>query len=680
MAIEDTEVIVGVAALVAAAAALIFAIVQTGAALAHHVQVSSRCSPRVTGVFNLTAGFWFQLSSLSWNPQYRMPVLTIPGLREPHLTMESDAATADFRPGQNFDREKNGYVDCGRLRVAGSTCDNPKTVRNIDVVQTAIFTVMAGIWTPIGLALSAVLLPVCFTPAFCCGCVCSGACGPDPDLARSVAGGLISPLTFPWKRVVRYRTNVGATRNISSSPGLESATWCQFLVNFQDVWWGHANIRWEWRLATMIPLDVYGATIETTTADLRLLAAMGGMCASADPNIIARTRCGEMLTTSHHLVLGQIAYYRSGRENIRPTITRRVPTKTSQLLQCIMAVQNHLKNRSAVANIPSVRDSSSSREAVAALLSRPRTAFDAQIDCSLGSLMWVFSTETYKILSNGLQASDSGWAAEEARVFLGPLGQGIGSCSCLACCRQWMAETPSAFLPSVTLHVAREKGASFWPALALQGELETTSVTGVDGRTVKQLVKIVGPLASCVVVEEGLERFKGAYSQPVAIETLRVCRAGCADLARCACGTIGRVVKAPTAAPRKAPSTEEMFAAAAVNTKWLGKCSPCLLSQAAGSLAEWVSAPDQGDAELLRKVTGSLVAALPDSDVGAPDVHQVPSGIQPAVKANVNLVRAVMAVTEVYLLAVRRAIGASNMWNGPVTEGFDDFGPVVLGA
>jgi len=66
----------------------------------------------------------------------------------------------------------------------------------------------------------------------------------------------------------------------------------------------------------MILANVYGATIKTTIADLSFLAALGGMHASLEPGIIACTPCREMLTLSHHPVVGRIAYYRSSRENI----------------------------------------------------------------------------------------------------------------------------------------------------------------------------------------------------------------------------------------------------------------------------------------------------------------------------------------------------------------------------
>ena len=704
---ENPELIVGLAALVAAVAALVIAVIQTAAALAQYVQVSSRCSPRVTGVFTLGAGFWFQISSLSWNPQYRMPVLMMPGLRGTEVAMEADAATADFRPGRNFDSDRNGYMDYGRLRVCRSA---PNGTESIDIVSTVIFGVFAAIWSPIGLALSTVLLFFCFAPAFCGSCFLDGGCGgwrrkttgnfKASEHAVFVATGLALPFLWPWDWAIRYKSRRGGVRSTSSSPALEPAAWCQFLVNFQDAWWAHASIRWEWRLATMIPLDVYSATIETTMADLRLLAAMGGMHPSSDPHLIARTRCGEMLVRSHHMVLGRIVYYRSGRENIHPLITGTVPTKTSRFLQCITATQAHLTSH----------PTTTPREALTALLSCPRTEFDAQIPLSLGPLTTFLSTPIFKILSSGLHATDGGWTPEEARIFLGPLGQGLNGCSCLACCREWTATQPSQPLPGSSgsvsgpppaggkaaaqgplgsIRLTAERRTDFWPALAMQAEMDTApgggggNGGGGAGAGGKRTARIVGPFAECLQVVDGEEVVRGEWSAPVQIETLRVCRGACPDLGSCACGSVARVVRR-TEAPGKASSTEEMFAAAAVNTKWLGKCAGEVLAAAAGPMAEWVSEPDQEKAELRRKVTDSLVMAWAKPRVlppaGIVSSHPAGGTKQPAIKASPDLVRLVMAATEVHLLAVRKAIGASSMWDGPATEGYDDFGPVVLGA
>ncbi|KAK4141237.1 uncharacterized protein C8A04DRAFT_14241 [Dichotomopilus funicola] len=724
MALEDPNLIVAIAAFVAAIAALIFAVVQTVAALSQYVQVSSRCSPRVTGVFNLTAGFWFHVSSLSWNPQYRMPVLTLPGLRGGHSSSSLSAASAsdgamempmmeegqegkwaNFAPGKNFDKDVNGYKDYGKVRVARATDKQLlKARRRVSWIPTIVLGVGAAIWTPIGLVLSAIAMCFCFPPAFCCGCVCSGGCGGEAedagDIAAEIAGGLMTPLTFAWKHAIRYKA-VGAPQTISNAPGLESAAWCQFLINYQDAWWGHANVRWEWRLATMIPVDVYGATIETSMADLRLLAALGGMQASTEPGVLARARCGEMLTTSQHLILGRIAYYRSGRENIRPSITMDVPDKTSRYLQCIMAVQNHLHKRSARlapidgATLPSVV---SSRKAIANLLSRPRTEFDAQIDVSLGHYANILSTPTFQSLAYALHSSapqistnskqrPSGpaWTSEEVSLFLGPLGAGICGCSCLACFREWQSrEEQKDRTVKMRLLIGdlspggrsvRLDLPDFWPALGLQAEWEvdvtTPAATGDRPATPqKKMVKIVGPFANAVYGGDGKSgHYQGSLSDAVVIETLRVCHGGCNDLARCVCGRIARVVS-PT--PNEQPSREAVFAVAAINTKWLGKCSAKLMGEAAESLAEWVTQADQDGKWVTGMVEKSISAAWKGEETA--NIFSF------ADEGNVDLVRIVMAATEVYLLAVRKTIGTNSIWEGPATAAFDDFGPVVLGA
>ncbi len=699
MSIDDPQLITGIAALVAGLAALIFAIIQTVAALAQYIQVSSRCSPRVTGVFNLTAGFWFQVSSLSWNPQYRMPVITLPGLRgEEEGAPVMEGGGNGFRPGRNFRREGNAYVDYERVRVVrGKVGEDGKREekRPVKVLPTAVLSVFAAAWTPVGAVISALLLVMCFPPAFCCGCVCAGGCGGYrrdfrlSNTARSIASDMLTPLTFAWKLAIRYKEGSGP--RMSSAPGLEPAAWCQLLVNFQDVWWGHANIRWEWRLATMIPLDVYGATIETTMADLRLLAAVGGMQPTSDPVVLARTRCGEMLVHSRHLVLGRMVYYRSGRENILPRLTRPVPTTTSRILQCTTAVHNHLAKRATAAIPASVSKLTShpSRDAIAALLSRPRTEFDAQIHCSQGDLAWLFTTETFKILANGLKATDLGWTFDEARVFLGPLGEGVGGCSCLACCREWVTRKAAA-LSDDKVRMSNERRKEMWPALELWVTESATIMTQpADGAGLK--AKIVGPFMGCMQAGAALPQLRVLCGAAVPVQTLRACGSGaCLDPVACRCGSIARIGKTTAGGSAAATVAKMMFAVAGMNTSWLGKCSRALLDEAADSLADWVSEQDQGSAELRRKVSRSLATAWetlttktsPGPRTAQPAQPAQPLGSPkgPALKANVDLVRAVMAYTEVCLMAVRKEIGSSSMWEGPATELFDDFGPVVLGA
>ncbi|KAJ4301972.1 hypothetical protein N0V88_002102 [Collariella sp. IMI 366227] len=689
MAIDDPELIIGIAALIAAAAALLFAIIQTGVALAQHIQVSGRCSPRVTGVFNLTAGFWFQVSSLSWNPQYRMPVLTMPGLRgdDAAMAIEANGLMEFIRPGKNFLKRENGYVDNGRMRVTKSSFKAPKGP--VSVVPTAILSFFAAIWTPIGLALSSVLMLLCFMPAFGCMCICGGACGGSEEGASlskavmEVVGGLTKPLTFAWKMAIRRKEVTTATKKLGNFAGFRI---CGVVI------------RWEWRLATMIPLDVYGATIETTMADLRLFAAMGGMHPTTDPNVIARTRCGEMLMSSHHLVLGRIVYYRSGRENIRPRIDGKIPMRSSRWLQCIMLMQEHLKKRSSgvITAHPTRQDFDGARDAIATILSRPRTEFDAQIECSLGKFGWIFQTEAFQTLADGIHASDSHWAVGEMRTFLGPLGQGIGSCSCVACSREWLSKKgPSMPYSSVAGSIATLRS-DFWPALMINAEAVADVTTPAaaapntnantpkpDPQTttaIRSVTKIVGPILSCFNTDNnGYITYRGELSQPVQIETLRACRDGCADLKQCTCGTIARVQNGH----RTAPTINEMLIAAAINTKWLGKCSPAVLAEAADPLASWVSDSDQLNAELRKGVSECLTKAWAKAEF-KPAVGVAPQGAasatRPALRANFGLVRVVMAATEVYLTGVRKAIGTSSMWDGPVTEAFDDFGPVVLGA
>ncbi|KAK3899709.1 hypothetical protein C8A05DRAFT_36662 [Staphylotrichum tortipilum] len=367
----------------------------------------------------------------------------------------------------------------------------------------------------------------------------------------------------------------------------------------------------------MIPLDVYGATIETTMADLRLLAALGGMQPTADPAVLARTRCGEMLVHSRHLVLGRMVYYRS---DVLPRLTKPVPITTSRILQYTLAVHNHLAKRmTAASTSPSQKPTlNPSHNIIAALLSRPRTEFDAQIHCSQGDLAWLFTIETFKILSNGLQSTDLGWAADEARVFLGPLGQGVGGCSCLACCREWTTRK-APVLSDDKVTMSNEQRKELWPALEVW------------------------------VTESGSFMTQSAG----------------------AAAALGKL----------------MFSVAGMNTRWLGKCSKEVLDEVADSLADWVSEQDWGNAELRRKVSSSLAAAwgmLTTKAItrtrSAQPAQTLGSPKGPAVKVNVDLVRAVMAYTEVCLKAVRTEIGSSGMWEGPATDPFDDFGPVVLGA
>ncbi|KAK4204781.1 hypothetical protein QBC40DRAFT_216595 [Triangularia verruculosa] len=719
MASENAdETTIGIAALVAAVAALLFAVVQTFAALAQYVSVSSRCSRRVTGVFDLTAGFWFHLSSLSWNPQYRMPVLTMPALRgESVVTMERYPLQAGFRAGKNYDKSQNGYVDHGVLRVVSGT-DDSKVHKEISILPTVLRSIFAVAWTPIGLALSSITTIFCFPPAWVCSCACTGAgcCGSrhqmeDDDVkhrrnqqtSRDICLDMLKPLTFAWEWAIRYKSDT-AVSNHGSSPGLEAAAWSQFLVNYQAAWWGYANIRWEWRLATMIPSDIYGATIETTMADVKLLAALAGMSCSGSPGVVAKTKCGEMLTRSQHMTLGTVVYYRSGRENIAPKITRGVPVRSSRWLHCQLEVQAHLKKSRLLSG-----SGEDKQNRIATLLSRPRTEYDAQLDLSLGNLGFMFETETFRTLSNGLHATDSGWKTETIRIFLGPLGQGLASCSCLTCCTDWVLSHPAYEVKSTASdgHITTlftypwvyEYNTGPPPALSLQAELKTyrpvrsgyqpaheiltsTHWSLKPGANITKESRIIGPI-ECYTTEvnavpRGRAKCRGELKPELEIQTRRVCvdfalypgaptKSTCtADVCKCPGGP-ARIARPVRVTGTERHSFEEAMAVAAINNDFL--------SRAAEGVAGWVCQGDQQSQKLRREVTVCLGRVWKD-EVGQGEQGEVSEG-------SLELVKVVMAGTEMMLRGVRRGIGMGDMWMGSGEGGQiweDDFGGVVLGA
>ncbi|KAK4683026.1 hypothetical protein QC764_121470 [Podospora pseudoanserina] len=715
----------GIAALVAAVAALLFAIVQTFAALAQYVSVSSRCSRRVTGVFDLTAGFWFHLSSLSWNPQYRMPVLTMPGLRgESVVTMERYPLQTGFRPGKNYDRGRNGYVDYGVLRVVSGT-DDSKVHKEISILPTVLRSIFAMAWTPIGLALSSLTTIFCFPPAWVCSCACTGAgcCGSrrhqeDDDVkhrrnqktSRDICLDMLKPLTFAWEWAIRYKSGTTVS-NHGSSPGLEAAAWSQFLVNYQAAWWGYANIRWEWRLATMIPSDIYGATIETTMADVRLLAALAGMSCSSSPGVVARTKCGEMLTRSQHMTLGTVVYYRSGRENIAPKITRGVPVRSSRWLHCQLEVQAHLKKSRLL-----LSSSGEDKEhRIATLLSRPRTEYDAQLDLSLGNnLGFIFETETFRALSSGLHATDdSGWKTETIRIFLGPLGQGLAACSCLTCCTDWVLSHPAYDVKSTASdgHITTlfsypwvyEYDTGPPPALSLQAELKTyrpvvsgfrpaheiltsTHWSRKPGAKLIKESRIVGPVGCYTTVTnaaQGRAKIRGGLKSELEIQARRVCvdftlypgaspkRMCTADVCKCMGGP-ARIARPVRVTGTEKHSFEEAMAVAAINNDFLSRVDQAVLRRAAEEVAGWICQEDQQSQKLRREVTVCLGRAWEDV-VGQGEVSE----------GSLELVKVVMAATEMMLRVVRRGIGMEDMWAGSEEGGQiweDDFGGVVLGS
>ena len=199
---------------------------------------------------------------------------------------------------------------------------------------------------PLVLAFSLLLIPLCLPyevltiygvlrgksfksqreEAYNTGGECGGGCGED-------CGQL--PCIIPtWYISHGIRRNDRLMQSLpkSETPALEAASWVQFLMNYQIAWWGYASIRWEWRLASMIPAeDMYGAFAETTVADLELLSLVGGMHFLDDKRVLARTNSGEQLGYSEHPTLGLVASYRSGRENIQPGIFLSSPKKKKKI-------------------------------------------------------------------------------------------------------------------------------------------------------------------------------------------------------------------------------------------------------------------------------------------------------------------------------------------------------------
>ena len=95
-------------------------------------------------------------------------------------------------------------------------------------------------------------------------------------------------------------------------------------------------------------------------------------------------------------------------------------------------------------------------------LARKRTEYDAQLQYSCGKAMWIFDTKGLVNALNGLHANHNGWLKLECKVVRGPLGTGIGSCSCIQCCREWSKQKNSEDESLI--------GSCFWPALEIQPE------------------------------------------------------------------------------------------------------------------------------------------------------------------------------------------------------------------
>ncbi|ETN38421.1 uncharacterized protein HMPREF1541_06456 [Cyphellophora europaea CBS 101466] len=680
-----SEFVVAVTGAILAAAALLFAILQTASALSQYLASMNRCGRAITGAFELRQGFFWSLLSLTLNPRYRMPVLTMPGLRSTIPIMEHRPIENTLHYGQNFDETLNSYMDRKTARVTG-----PQRALPISYRQTIWALILRIAVCPFLLATFPLSLVLCIP---CLGkWVYEGAStgewdwGEDDSNGEHECGGfslgacaLCPFLVFPWlfKGAIKRKTEAQtSTVTTSSTPGLEAACWVQFLMNYQATWWGHANLRWEWRLASLIPADLYGASAETTMADVQLLAVLGGMHFSDNGSIIGRTLCGEQLTVSQHSVLGTTAYYRSGRENVRAEIELSDPMRLGWLLYSVEArrmaglrrapVGGRYKNQavalSSHCNIDAGGISDLSAERVVRHLARRRTIYDAQLSYSCGDAIWTLWTQGFQTYAQTLlerppqqnhpigsahpsfsrprqtapsrsthqKAILSDWNRSEVGIFWGPLGSGINSCSCMQCCRDWInTATSSNKLAKSHPRAAAllACGGSFWPALEI-----AKGPNGVSDET-------VGPTVD--VPDDDYLQIHGKGPLPTVEILVQACCTGNNALATC-CGTLARLIDESDAAS----FPDQVLAVVALNTRWLAKV----------------------ESERLRLAAEELVFG-----------HH-PSIGQASTPDNIETIKNVIAYTEKLLLLLRQHIGSANVWDSPLGPPLEDFSPIALGA
>lgn len=647
----DASLVTAVASAVLAAAALLFAIVQAITAFSQYLASMNRCARSVTGAFDLRQGIWLYSNTLTLNPRYRMPVLTMPGLRKEMPVMEQGQCFShDLNPGTNFSPSLNGYVDAHKPRILGSG----KTERSLPIAKrkTLLSILLRVFLAPFALAFSLACAPL-FVPCDLyyiyerikegkeydegddCGGFGTGDCIRLPfcpvlvlfdlPIQRKAEGDDIElPLSPRFPR--------------SETPALEAASWAQFLMCYQAAWWGSGSIRWEWRLASMIPADTYGASAETTVADLELLGIMGGMHFLDDSRVLAKTKCGEQLTYSEHNTLGRIASYRSGRENIQPGIFMDKPsTNLPWLYYCIEArrlsnpesfqsytkykggqVDVHYSNKKLATHLTTICIGGAIEQ-----LARRRTQYDAQLQFSCENAMWVLSTQGFIDASEWLHDDSEDWSKVKCLVFWGALGTGINGCSCIQCCREW-------FNAQNFKDKDLSSSSCFWPALELN--LNPLYLSSKSRRP------IVGPCSS-LTPHQLSEVQNSGLMREISIMVRKQCNGHCTG-DQCSCGHIARLEQTTR---KVEPPLDECLAVTAWNTAWLRKVRHDTLLQASE--------------EILLKPLGGRTRS----------------------QSNV-LLRNVLSYTELLLPKIRHHIGSTNIWDCPRRPSLTDFSPIVLGA
>ena len=612
-----------------------FAIIQAVAAYSSLVSTVSKCDRRVTGLFNLHAGYWFSMVTLSPNVKYRMPVITMPGLRFKVPVMEPNGTPQDFSPGLNFN--DNAYFDGKLARIHGDSEQRPLKAP-IDRWRTFLLITRNVILAPFMITITVVGSVLCG----CCLIVCAGCGGGACDMWQE----FLEPLGHNIQRIEESDIEKGTKSN--DNPDLEPASWAQFLLIHQMAWWGHASVRWEWRLASSIPTDMSAATIETTVADLELLALMFGMVPSTKPNVLAISFCGEMIVTHTHDYVGLIAYYRSGRENIQNRIWSLTPRHSSQWLQlCIQEAQrkvnDFVEEKENNINIRCQEGTlvlSDQIEDVLRLLARRRTIFDAQVQYSCGRSMWLFSLPGFcRALKDIWELRAQKWRKASTLVDVGPIGQGINSCSCVSCCRAWF--------------LSKGLKEQQWALLSIETHWDRGLTVGHahhDGETMKPDVLIANPNPQDSWSEESGKQRREEDQQAreaaepcesvtgedpnIIFNVSKVCWRSCTE--HCNCGKVARALARDTVV-----SLEHSIAIAAVNGAWLSEIDDSVLRQASALL-------------------------LDDSGLASASLH-------------VRNVSSVIAYTESHLRKVRHQTGATNMWNTEIREYMSDFSPIAVG-
>ncbi|KAF2878503.1 hypothetical protein BDV95DRAFT_601144 [Massariosphaeria phaeospora] len=463
-------------------------------------------------------------------------------------------------------------------------------------------------------------------------------CGSLTCTLSDFASCMLGSITKPFRRTTHYQKTTGLDVDIAQSeiPGLEPGSWVQFLMNHQRVWWGFADLRWEWRLASTIPADVYGASLETTIADLQLVAALAGMHYVEDTHLLAATSCGEHISFSQHNALGLVAYYRSTRENIRTGVTINPPNTSSEWLHyCIEACRNGQPDRFSVTTHysttnPDIPPTVENLDMVLSQLARQRTKFDAQLPYSCGNAMWIFNTKYFRDIQQNLQGVGStSWSSLTIGVLWGPLGKGINSCSCSRCCDEW--EVAAKEKKAIEAYTYREDADFYkpdlhrWPALALGN---VWSHKGLDTL-----------VAGCEppwrgILEDLLPPLEGTQ---VSIECTPLCHKQCAPTA-CHCGKVARLADFETGEK----DDSAVLGVVAVNTEWLRDIDPASMLEAAQALL-------------------SISRTQPYS-------------------ATAEHIAIVIAYTEYLLLRVRKRIGSTNIWNAALSPTLTNFSPLVFGS